>query len=85
MAATYVLNRSPKEELDVTPWEFFAGERPDVSRLAVWDGTTLALRPPRKPSGVPSQHNCGKDGRIDAVWQAVSRIARAHKEGDRAP
>lgn len=45
VAAIYVMNRSPKEGLDVTPWESFTGERPDVSGFAVWGSTAHALKP----------------------------------------
>lgn len=60
VAATYVMNRSPKEGLDVTPWEAFTGERPDVSGLAVWGSTAFALKPPKNIIGMESRTSVGK-------------------------
>lgn len=60
VAATYVMNRSPKQGLDVTPWEAFTGERPDVSGLAVWGSTAFALKPSKKIKGMEPRTSIGK-------------------------
>lgn len=60
VAATHVMNRSPKEGLDVIPWESFTGERPDVSGLAVGGSTALTLKPLKQRSGVTPRTIVGK-------------------------
>eukprot|EP00170_Pyropia_yezoensis_P002220 contig_9317_g2224 len=51
VAAIFVMNRSPKEGLDTTPWEAFTGQRPDVSGMAVWGSTAYALKPLKQHKG----------------------------------
>lgn len=60
VAATYVMNLSPKEGLDVTPCESFTGDRPDASVQAVWGSAALALKPPIKIRGMDPRTFTGK-------------------------
>lgn len=60
VAATYVMNWSPKEGLVVTPWESSTGKRPDVSGVAVWGNTALTLKPLKQQSGVTPRTIVGR-------------------------
>nr|BAG74297.1 polyprotein [Neopyropia yezoensis] len=60
VAAAYVMNRSPKEGQDVTPWEGFTGKRPDVSGLAVWGSRAYALKPPKQIKGTQPRTSAGR-------------------------
>lgn len=59
VAAIYVMNRTPKEGQDVTPWEAFTGERPDVSGMAVRGSMAFALKPPKQCKGMRSRTSVG--------------------------
>lgn len=60
VAAIYVMNRSPKEGKDVTPWEAFTSKRPDVSGFAVWGSRAYALRPSKKIKGMQPRTSAGR-------------------------
>ena len=51
-AAVYVRNRSPHAGRDVTPWEDFTGEKPDVSVFRVWGSKAYALLPDKQQRGI---------------------------------
>jgi len=51
-AAVYVRNRSPHAGRDVTPWEAFTGEKPDVSGFRVWGSKAYALLPDKQQRGM---------------------------------
>lgn len=60
VAAIFVMNRPPKERLDMTPWEAFTGERPDVSGMAVWGSMAYALKPLKQHKGMQPRTVVGK-------------------------
>jgi len=51
-AAVYVRNRSPHAGRDVTPWEDFTGENPDVSGFRVWGSKAYAWLPDKQQRGI---------------------------------
>lgn len=77
MPAIYVMNRSPKEGMNVTPYEAFMGNTPGVSSMRVWGGRAWALKPPGQLRKLESRTELGRF----VGYAAGGKAYRVHMDG----